>query len=50
MKLPALVRRFLAGSEPTHVYECSACGTSVDADSDACPTCGAENISVYRIR
>lgn len=50
MNVPTLVRRFLADSEPTHVYECSACGTSLDADSDECPTCGCEEISVYEIR
>jgi len=50
MKLSALVRRFLAGSEPTHVYECATCGTSVDEDSESCPTCGGEDISVYEIR
>lgn len=49
MKLPGPVRRFFVGSEPTHVYECSACGTSVDDESDVCPTCGAEDISVYEI-
>lgn len=50
MRLPTVVRWLFARTEPTHVYECSSCGTSVDDDAESCPTCDSENISVYQIR
>jgi DNA-directed RNA polymerase subunit RPC12/RpoP len=35
--------------QPEVVYECRHCGTSVDKDTEACPTCGSKTIATYRI-
>ncbi len=35
--------------QPEIVYECRNCGTSVSEDTEACPTCGADAIAMYRI-
>jgi rRNA maturation endonuclease Nob1 len=30
-------------------YECYRCGTTVDVDTDECPTCGSEQFARYEI-
>lgn len=31
------------------VYECRRCGTTVDSETETCPTCGADTIVQYQI-
>jgi len=31
------------------VYECRRCGTTVDSNTETCPTCGADAIAQHRI-
>lgn len=35
---------------PVVVAECRRCGTAVDPDASACPTCPSEDIVTYSIR
>lgn len=42
------VRSYLTETEPI-VSECRRCGTTVDADTERCPRCGAEAIARYHV-
>lgn len=44
-RLKAIVCR--RGAET--IYECRHCGTAVDAETEVCPDCGAEEIARYRV-
>ncbi|SEN99784.1 hypothetical protein SAMN05216388_10073 [Halorientalis persicus] len=42
--------RALLGTASTQVvYECRHCGTTVDPDGEACPTCGRSDIVRYEV-
>ncbi|MFC6838459.1 hypothetical protein [Halomarina ordinaria] len=43
--LRAVVTRFDAPSD--RVYECRRCGTTLDADAEACPRCDSTSIACY---
>jgi rubrerythrin len=50
MGVQAVVRRlFTSTGEPVVIHECRHCGTSVNVETDACPTCGVTEISRYEI-
>ena len=36
-------------SQPTRVFECRRCGSSVTANQSECPVCGAAEIACYEI-
>ncbi|WP_439026503.1 hypothetical protein [Haloarchaeobius sp. DT45] len=46
--LPTLLKRLFAPDET--LSECRNCGTTVDPDTDACPSCGAVEFCHYQIR
>lgn len=35
---------------PPYVYECRRCGTTVSADTTACPRCDRDTIAEYPVR
>jgi rubrerythrin len=41
------LRHWLA--DESVVYECRNCGTTVDAQRDGCPACGADDIARHEI-
>ena len=41
------LRRF---REPSTVHECRRCGTTVDSETESCPTCGGAEIAVYELQ
>lgn len=43
------IRRLLPAAGTDVVYECRACGESLDPDVEACPACGASDVSRYEI-
>ena len=43
------IRRLLPAAGMVVVYECRACGESLDPDAETCPACGASDISRYEI-
>ncbi|WP_435349228.1 zinc-ribbon domain-containing protein [Haloarchaeobius sp. HRN-SO-5] len=47
-RLPTLLKRLLARDET--VTECRHCGTTVEPDTETCPSCGADEFSQYQIR
>jgi rubrerythrin len=41
---------FLFETDETHIYECRACGTTVDEATEMCPNCGRTEIAEIRLR
>jgi len=46
--LVRLLRRLGAGGLRT-IRECRRCGTTVEAETDACPACESTEIATYRL-
>jgi len=44
-----LLRSILGGQSLRRLYECRECGTTVQADTEACPACGSEGIAEYEL-
>jgi len=50
MTVPQLLHRlFTRQDEPTTIYECRHCGTTVDSQTDSCPYCGPTEIIEYEL-
>jgi rubrerythrin len=39
--------RNAVGDTPASVWECRNCGQTLSADTDECPSCGAEDVVRY---
>jgi len=46
-RLLRAVGSVIGADEQTRVHECRHCGCAVDAETDACPDCGREEIAQY---
>ncbi len=50
MSVPQLLYRlFTMQDEPTTVYECRYCGTTLDSQTDSCPYCGPTEVVEYEL-
>ena len=49
MDTPGLLG-FLFESDETRLYECRACGTTVDDATEECPNCGRTEIAEIHLR
>jgi predicted RNA-binding Zn-ribbon protein involved in translation (DUF1610 family) len=45
--LPDSVSDLRPRSDSVPLYECRSCGTKLEAEQDACPACGSEEIARY---
>jgi len=36
-------------SNPSTLYECRHCGTTLSEDAETCPTCGGEDVACYQL-
>jgi len=43
------LRSFVGDGVPTRVYECRHCGTSVDPDTEECPSCGRSEMVALEV-
>ena len=49
MPLFQRVRRLLDVRDDRVLHECRHCGTTLDAETEACDACGSENVARYVI-